>query len=610
MILTLKHCRVACRPTFSPPVSAPRASRRFCVVAMSTAESGGGGSQQRRVILWMRNDLRLDDNYCVSEAMKMVKSKKVDEVLPVYVFDPRFFKKSEWGTLKTGSFRAQFLLESVKDLKGRLQAVGSDLLVTVGRPEQILAGLTSDCKPGTVVLTQHECTSEEERVDAKVSDMLSSKGGKLESKWGMTMFHLEDLTNPNGPFPESRGGMKNMPDGFTPFKEKLERQCNVRACAPAPKAGDLPLPAASKVAGQLTADAASTPVPLNAERMKWMPGWTDLPWPEAAPAPPVKHPKSALDFKGGETAALARLKYYLWDTDLLATYFDTRNGMLGGDYSTKFAPWLAVGCLSPRRVYHEIKKYEDQRKSNKSTYWVIFELIWRDFYRFFALKHGNKIFLEDGISGQSRQWSADPNLIRRWANGTTGMPLVDANMRELAATGFMSNRGRQNVASYLVLDLGVDWRKGADIFESLLLDYDVASNWGNWVAAAGLTGGRVNKFNITKQAKDYDISGDYVRTWIPELAKVPPALIYEPWTMGKADQAKYGVEIGVNYPPPPSTRAPRQDYGDRSGSGPYPSGGRGGDRPMSGRGGARGGGGGSDRKKMSGRKQSDFERFG
>eukprot|EP00798_Chlamydomonas_sp_ICE-L_P024755 gene24755-10394_t len=228
---------------------------------------------------------------------------------------------------------------------------------------------------------------------------------------------------------------------------------------------------------------------------------------------------------------------------------------------------LAIGCLSPRRVYHEIKKYEDQRKSNKSTYWVIFELIWRDFYR--------------------------------WANGTTGMPLVDANMRELAATGFMSNRGRQNVASYLVLDLGVDWRKGADIFESLLLDYDVASNWGNWVAAAGLTGGRVNKFNITKQAKDYDISGDYVRTWIPELAKVPPALIYEPWTMGKADQAKYGVEIGVNYPPPPSTRAPRQDYG-----------GRGGDRPMSGRGGARGGGGGSDRKKMSGRKQSDFERFG
>jgi len=86
-------------------------------------------------------------------------------------------------------------------------------------------------------------------------------------------------------------------------------------------------------------------------------------------------------FKGGETEALARLKYYLWDTDLLAKYFQTRNGMLGGDYSTKFSPWLAHGNLSARTIYHEIKKYESERKANKSTYWVIFELLWRDYFR-------------------------------------------------------------------------------------------------------------------------------------------------------------------------------------------------------------------------------------
>lgn len=106
------------------------------------------------------------------------------------------------------------------------------------------------------------------------------------------------------------------------------------------------------------------------------------------------------------------------------------------------------------------------------------------------------------------------------------MPLVDANMRELAATGWMSNRGRQNVASYLILDLGIDWRRGADHFESLLLDYDTASNWGNWVAAAGLTGGRVNKFNITKQSHDYDANGDYLRAWLPELARVPTECVH------------------------------------------------------------------------------------
>jgi deoxyribodipyrimidine photo-lyase len=119
------------------------------------------------------------------------------------------------------------------------------------------------------------------------------------------------------------------------------------------------------------------------------------------------------------------------------------------------------------------------------------------------------------------QWREDEEALTRWKQGNTGMPLVDANMRELAATGWMSNRGRQNVASYLILDLGIDWRRGADHFESLLLDYDTASNWGNWVAAAGLTGGRVNKFNITKQSRDYDASGDYLRAWLPELAQVP-----------------------------------------------------------------------------------------
>jgi deoxyribodipyrimidine photo-lyase len=195
------------------------------------------------------------------------------------------------------------------------------------------------------------------------------------------------------------------------------------------------------------------------------------------------------------------------------------------------------------------------------------------------LKHGNAIFFEDGTEGRAPQWAPNQDeLFERWRTGRTGMPLVDANMRELNATGvarsqhtilrwplvvnvlflglcacslnetmftvgFMSNRGRQNVASYLVLDLGVDWRKGADYFESLLIDYDCASNWGNWVAAAGLTGGRLNKFNITKQSKDYDLEGTYLRHWIPELANVPASRIHEPWLMSKAEMVGAAVTL-------------------------------------------------------------------
>jgi len=253
-------------------------------------------------------------------------------------------------------------------------------------------------------------------------------------------------------------------------------------------------------------------------------------------------------FEGGEDAALTRLQHYLFDTDLIARYFEIRNGMLGPDYSTKLAPWLALGCVSPRKVFEQVREYEKQNISNKSTYWVLFELTWRDFYRFFAAKHGDAIFREYGVAARPREWKdKDGNLFEAWSQGGTGYPLVDANMRELSSTGFMSNRGRQNVASFLVLSLGSDWRRGADWFESFLLDYDVASNWGNWVHAAGLSTGRIMHFNVTKQSKQYDSNGDYIRHWLPELRHVPSEFIHEPWKMSEELRAHHKAE---SYPDP------------------------------------------------------------
>ncbi len=174
------------------------------------------------------------------------------------------------------------------------------------------------------------------------------------------------------------------------------------------------------------------------------------------------------------------------------------------------------------------------------------------------MKHGNSIFFLDGILGReahgshpnSRRWGLPKKQLEAWKTGNTGFPLVDANMRELAATGFMSNRGRQNVASFLAIELNCDWRYGADHFESLLLDYDVYSNWGNWVSAAGMTGGRLNRFNIVKQSKDYDKEGEYVKHWCPELKDVPTNLVHEPWKMTKDEQYEYNCVLGVDYANP------------------------------------------------------------
>ncbi|MGK3736602.1 MAG: deoxyribodipyrimidine photo-lyase [Bacillariaceae sp.] len=154
-------------------------------------------------------------------------------------------------------------------------------------------------------------------------------------------------------------------------------------------------------------------------------------------------------------------------------------------------------------------------------------------------------------------------------------------MRELAATGFMSNRGRQNVCSFLALELNLDWRYGADYFESVLLDHDVHSNWGNWCAGAGMTGGRINKFNIVKQSKDYDQHGEYVRHWLPELKDVPTKIIHEPWKMSQFQQIESNCRLGVDYPNPiakpyyPNPKNSGRSKGDNSKSSPNNNRGRG-----------------------------------
>lgn len=154
--------------------------------------------------------------------------------------------------------------------------------------------------------------------------------------------------------------------------------------------------------------------------------------------------------------------------------------------------------------------------------------------------------------GKNIAWKQDKAAFEKWCQGKTGVPFVDANMRELLLTGWMSNRGRQNVASFLVKDLKLDWRLGAEWFESLLLDHDVCSNYGNWNYAAGIGNDprQDRKFNMIKQGLDYDAEGNFVKTWVPELSKIPQSKIHVPWTMPDKEMQKLGFSLGQDYPKP------------------------------------------------------------
>ena len=458
----------------------------------------------KRSLIWFRNNLRIHDN----EAL--IKACQAPEILPLYCIDPRQFDTTSFGFSKTGSFRAKFLLESLANLKEKLQSLGGDLIIRHGKPEEVIPELVEK-HDIDLVFTPKEITREEIDVEEALKEKL---GDQLSFTWQSTLYHINDI-----PFSK-----EEIPDVFTQYRKKTEKKANIRKEFEQPSKLNM-------IEGLNSGELPNLPK-LGIENK-------DI------------DSRSVLDFKGGEDAALERLDQYFWDGDNLKSYKFTRNKLLGADYSSKFSPWLANGCLSPRRIYWEVGKYEEQRKKNVSTYWLIFELIWRDYFRFSAWKYGDRLFWPSGIQSKDRDWSNDEDKFEKWAEGKTGIPFIDANMREINKTGYMSNRGRQNVASFLAQNLNLDWRMGAEYFESLLLDYDPCSNYGNWAYNSTVGHDPRNRyFNIVNQAQKYDSDGDYVRTWIPELEDIPDEFIHEPHKMNSEQQSLYNVDIGNDYPTP------------------------------------------------------------
>ena len=461
-----------------------------------------------KAIVWFRNDLRVHDNEALSEALRMA-----DEVIPVFVFDERIFgPKTSFGFEKTGVKRTQFIIECVEDLRSSIENLGSSLIVRTGITEDIIFDLSTQLK-ASWVFCNRERTSEEVAVQDALEKKLWTQGMEMRYSRGKMLYYTSDL-----PFP-----ITHTPDTFTSFRKEVEKYVPVRVPLPSP----ISLAAVDK-----SIESGDIPSLL------------DFGFEESTA---VDTP----NFHGGETAALAQLDYYLWKSDNVAKYKKTRNEMLGWDYSSKLSPYLAQGCISPKTIYDEVKKYESQRTKNDSTYWLVFELLWRDFFRLIGKKYGDKIFVSNGISEEETpQWSTDRTLFNIWAQARTGVPMIDANMRELNATGFMSNRGRQNVASFLVNDMKVHWLLGAEYFESMLLDYDPCSNYGNWnyIAGVGVDPRPDRWFNVVHQGKRYDSKGEHAHHWLPELDVISGCKVHDLPIMSKAEMEGYNIILGKDYP--------------------------------------------------------------
>ncbi|MDI4637042.1 MULTISPECIES: DASH family cryptochrome [Halomonadaceae] len=435
-------------------------------------------------LVWLRDDLRLADNPLFHF------SSPPASLMCVYVLDERWLSPLASGvsSRRIGAARLCFLWQSLIALRGELLKRGGDLLVRVGDPPEVIAELVASV--GVLCVHVRDTAGHDEADDlARLIEELPASC-KLRRYQGGTLFDEQAL-----PF-----ALEELPGSFSAFRRRMEAQGSVPPAQPAPIT--LPL------------------------------------WPEKAPRglPPLKHvcdeaaawrPGAGGDFRfqGGEEAAQMRLDHYLWHSGAIARYKKTRNGLLGAEFSTRLSPWLATGCLSARQVHDQVRSWELDHGACESSYWVIFELMWREYFHWVARKEKGALF---GL----RALPEPPPAFHDWCRGETGVPFIDAGMRELAATGWQSNRVRQNVASFLVHDLGVDWRLGAAWFEHCLIDFDVASNWGNWgyVAGVGREARRGRYFNVLWQAQHYDPAGDYVSHWLPELEYLAEGdARHQPW---------------------------------------------------------------------------------
>ncbi len=412
-------------------------------------------------LYWFNNDLRISDNLALLQA-----GMRSHQLICVYFVEPHWFAPNRYVGQGMGQARWRFLRESLDQLQRSLAELGQNLLIVYGDSLSSLVHLIRKYSVEAVFRSNHSGFYENQ-----YWLLLQQRFPSVEFQ----QFHTHTLFRPD----ELPFNLFELPSVFSQFRLQVE-DMSVR-----PPLGPI-------------------------SRLPRSPDHLDD---GAQIVPSVGH-FGGTPFAGGEYHGLQQLEDY-FAGDLPAQYKANRDQLDGWQNSSKLSPWLANGCISARQVCATIKMYENRRIANQSTYWLYYELLWREYFHWYAYKNQQKLFYFRGIKMHKPLTSFYPERFQKWCNGETPYPLVNACMKQLNQTGYMSNRGRQIVVSCLVNELDLDWRYGAAYFEQHLLDYDVAVNWGNWQYLAGVGADPRGKrrFDIARQTESYDPEKKFIRKW-------------------------------------------------------------------------------------------------
>lgn len=420
-----------------------------------------------------------------------------DHVVPVFIFDAAIYKSK-----RASANRNRFLLESLKDLKSSLKKSGADLLVREGQADKVLTELVNEVSADAIYYTA-DYTPYAITRDKKLTETFADSATEVRAFPGRLIVSKLDNIRTKADMPHKV---------FTPFW-KAWSQVGRREQAVTPR--KLSLPSAVRIGSLPALDAIANKTDLSPDVLK-----------------------------GGETAA--RKQFHDFVDNHISTYHQDNNSP-ALDSTSRLSSYLHFGCISPLWIESQLPDSQGARSWHR-------QLAWREFYHYILLHNPSNTTKEFQEKYRSLSWSTDKDLLTAWQQGKTGYPIVDAAMRQLNQQGWMHNRARLIVGSFLTKDLWLDWRDGEAYFMKMLLDGDVANNNGNWqwIASVGVDPAPVYRrlYNPTSQQKKFDPDGAYVRTFIPELADVPDKYLGEPWTMPESLQQEIGCVIGKDYPKP------------------------------------------------------------
>lgn len=424
-------------------------------------------TKSQRQLLVLTDVLRLTDNPLLLHATGSA-------FLAVAILDNRQFSASR-ASARRRALQQSLLLEA----QDRFARAGLPLLIVAGNSRDLILSLCRQYQLNRVVIAEPVGPDEYQDLAALPADIQVQQ---IDANSLLAEQLRPDLTK--------------LPRSFTAFRQAREPDLTV--CSPLiPDAVDIKALSQHSILSVAAAVAGST-LPLPSE---------SLPLDQALPSADLAsllQPGYGRLSSVAEPGAIQRFLQYLPYGS--RHYKQSRNALIGADFASYLSLPLARGTLSVRWVWQTICDYEQQHGVSESSYWLKFELLWREYFRHLLRKHQQAFFCYQGIGRHPVQPIAanSPATLSRWQQGQTTVPLVDASMQLLQHSGWLSNRARQNVASYLHFDLGCDWRQGAAWFEYQLLDYDVASNWGNWAYIVGALDSAPRRFNLMKQSEQYD----------------------------------------------------------------------------------------------------------